>query len=108
MVSIARKSCLALALAALALAVNTLPAQATPAPQLGYSAIAAGTTMAKACAAATALVADHCSVHGAISTNPGRCTDVYDPWSGEYMTTICDCTASTGLCANFRPPTFPG
>jgi len=102
MVSIARKSCLVLALVALSFAVSTLPAQAAP----GYSAIGAGTTMTNACNAAIALVDDHCDMHGAITTTPGRCTKVYDPWTGEYMTTICDCTASTSLCLIAMP--FPG
>jgi len=44
----------------------------------------------------------------AISTAAGRCTDVYDLFTGEYMTTICDCTASTGFCGVAFPHGFGG
>ena len=104
MTSTARKSCLLLTLAVLAFGFNSLSAEVAPMP--GYSARGAGTTMTNACNAAIALVEDHCDLHGAITTYPGRCTDVYDPWTGAYMTTICDCTAKTGLCLIARP--FPG
>lgn len=108
MVPIARKLCLVLTLVALVGLVGTLPAQATPVLNLGYSVIGAGTTMTNACNAAIALVEDHCASHGTISTHAGRCTDVYDRITGEYLTTICDCTASTGLCLNFIPHPFGG
>ncbi len=102
--SIARKSCLMLALALLAFSFNALSAQ-VPLPLPGYSVVGAGTTMTNACNDAIAKVQAHCAMHGAINTYPGRCTDVYDPWTGEYRTTICDCTAKTGLCLN--PIAFP-
>ena len=88
----------ALLLLATLAAFGTLPAQAIPTvPLPGYSASAIDSALGEACEVATAIVENHCRIHGEITTSYYDCHNVLSE-DGTHLELSCWCKASTRLC----------
>ncbi|HVR96543.1 MAG TPA: hypothetical protein VMW27_08015 [Thermoanaerobaculia bacterium] len=92
----------------LVLAASAAFAATTGPAGFPYSAEGAGPSLESACASASSKVADHCPIHGSITTTPHLCEPVNLPGpNGGYLGQLCSCTASTSWCQLFAPPGIP-